>query len=154
MLQQVELALRSDCRCAITLDEMRSEASAAGLTGVEIEAALAQRSFDVRTSALVSLACAIKSDNAATLENARQQATALGWSDREIASFARIAKGMIDAPTLRPSAVASNRENRNFAAQQQGHFPFRPLRFPPHSSDHRAADRHGAGRKGQAHRSA
>ena len=92
--------------------------SAAGLTGVEIEAALAQRSFDVRTSALVSLACAIKSDNAAAIENARQQATALGWSDREIASFARIAKGMIDAPTLRPSAVASNRENRNFAAQQ------------------------------------
>ena len=118
MLQQVELALRSDCRCAITLDEMRSEASAAGLTGVEIEAALAQRSFDVRTSALVSLACAIKSDNAAALKNARQQATALGWSDREIASFARIAKGMIDAPTLRPSAVASNWENRNFAAQQ------------------------------------
>ena len=31
MLQQVELALRSDCQCAITLDELRIEASAAGL---------------------------------------------------------------------------------------------------------------------------
>ncbi|MEP5064296.1 hypothetical protein [Nisaea sp.] len=118
MLQQVELALRSDCRCAITLDEMRSEASAAGLTGVEIEAALAQRSFDVRTSALVSLACAIKSDNAAALENARQQATALGWSDREIASFARIAKGMIDAPTPRPFSSPSNGKDGHDAAKQ------------------------------------
>lgn len=118
MLQQVELALRSDCRCAITLDEMRSEASAAGLTGVEIEAALAQRSFDVRTSALVSLACAIKSDNAAAIENARQQATALGWSDREIASFARIAKGMIDAPTPRPFSSPSNGKDGHDAAKQ------------------------------------
>ena len=118
MLRQVELALRSDCRCAITLDEMRSEASAAGLTGVEIEAALAQRSFDVRTSALVSLACAIKSDNAAALENARQQATALGWSDREIASFARIAKGMIDAPTPRPFSSPSNGKDGHDAAKQ------------------------------------
>ena len=118
MLQQVELALRSDCQCAITLDELRLEASASGLTGVEIDAALAQRSFDVRTSALVSLACAIKSANAAALESARQQAADLGWSAKEIASFARIAKGMIDAPTPRSSAAFSNREDRNVAAKQ------------------------------------
>ncbi len=117
MLQQVELALRSDCQCAITLDELRIEASAAGLTGVEIDAALAQRSFDVRTSALVSLACAIKSANAAALESARQQAATLGWSDEEIAEFARIARGMIDAPTPSPSAAASRREDRHAAAK-------------------------------------
>ena len=118
MLQQVELALRSDCQCVVTLDELRLEASASGLTGVEIDAALAQRSFDVRTSALVSLACAIKSANAAALESARQQAYTLGWSDEEIAQFARIAKGMIDTPTPRPSAAFSNREDRNVAAKQ------------------------------------
>ena len=118
MLQQVELALRSDCRCAITLDEMRSEASAAGLTGVEIEAALAQRSFDVRTSALVSLACAIKSANAAALENAKQQALALGWSGEEIALFARIAEGMIDGSTPRPFSSPSNGKDGHDAAKQ------------------------------------
>lgn len=118
MLQQVELALRSDCRCAITLDELRLEASAAGLTGVEIEAALAQRSFDVRTSALVSLACAIKSANAAALENAQQQALALRWSDKEIALFTRIAEGMVDGLTRRPFSSPSNREDGYVAAKQ------------------------------------
>jgi ribosomal protein L12E/L44/L45/RPP1/RPP2 len=118
MLQQVELALRSDCQCVVTLDELRLEASASGLTGVEIDAALAQRSFDVRTSALVSLACAIKSANAAALESARQQAAALGWSEKEIAECARIAKGMIEGPTPRPLAAPSRREDRHVAAKQ------------------------------------
>lgn len=117
MLQQVELALRGDCQCAVTLDELRLEASASGLTGVEIDAALAQRSFDVRTSALVSLACAIKSANAAALESARQQAATLGWSDKEIAEFGRIAKGMIDAPTPSPFTAASRREDPHVAAK-------------------------------------
>lgn len=95
VLRQVELALLSDCGCAVTLGEIRDEASAAGLTGVEIEAALAQRSFDVRTSALVALACAIKSAQGPKLETARQQAAALAWSADEIAAFERIAKAMI-----------------------------------------------------------
>lgn len=95
VLRQVELALLSDCDCAITLGEIRNEASAAGLTGVEIEAALAQRSFDVRTSALVALACAIKSAQGTMLETARQRAAALAWSADEIAAFERIAESMI-----------------------------------------------------------
>lgn len=92
---QLKLALLSDCGCMRTLENARSRASEAGLCGAEVEAAILSRSFDIRTSAIIAVACALKAGNAAGLGEARNAAVQLGWSSKEIASFEALALEII-----------------------------------------------------------
>lgn len=81
---QLKLALLGDCGCLRTLTKVEKEAKLAGLTGAEIDAALAGRSFEARTAAALSYACAVKSGQPALLERTRTRALQFGVSDDEL----------------------------------------------------------------------
>jgi hypothetical protein len=81
---QVTLAIFSGCGCDETMAAADSDARLAGLTGAEIDQALAGRSFSARESAAVSLACAMKSENADEIAAARTRAETFGLCPIEI----------------------------------------------------------------------
>lgn len=85
---QLKLALLCDCGCHETLNRLEHEARRSGLTGAEIDAALAGRSFEARTAAAVTFACALKSGDAGQLERARLRAVQFGISDLELNAIA------------------------------------------------------------------
>lgn len=95
VVSQLELALLNDCGCDRTLDAARATASEAGLSGAEIEAALGKRSFDIRTSAIVALACAMKAGDAKRLKAARIEARQLGWTTQEIGRFEGLSRAIL-----------------------------------------------------------
>lgn len=85
---QLRLALLGDIGCDRTLTDLNREARAIGLTGAEIDAARAGRSFEARTAAAILFACAIKAGDQARVEAARTRAIRLGVSNMELAEVA------------------------------------------------------------------
>ncbi len=92
---QLKLALLGDCGCSKTLSRLEREARSSGLTGAEIDAALGGRSFEARTAAVVSYACALKAGDADLLEQAWTRARQLGVTDDELSAIAREAKQIL-----------------------------------------------------------
>ena len=84
ILCQLKLALLNDCGCEDTLSKAEEDARDAGLSGADIDAALGERSFDVRTAAVLALGCAIKNGDAAARYSARERALAVGLTAEEL----------------------------------------------------------------------
>lgn len=84
----LELALLADCGCAETLATLDRQARKAGFTGAEIDAALEGRSFETRTAAAVTFACALKSGEQERVAQARGRAHRLGITDGELQAIA------------------------------------------------------------------
>jgi hypothetical protein len=92
---QLKLALLGDCGCLRTLTEIEDEAKLAGLTGAEIDAALAGRSFEARTAAALAFACMVKSGQRALVDQARTRALHLGVTDCELEAVDAEAKRIL-----------------------------------------------------------
>lgn len=75
---QLRLALLGDAACEGSLATLESEARSAGLSGAEIDAALAGRSFEVRTAALLAFAGAFRGGDQADVERKRRACARLG----------------------------------------------------------------------------
>lgn len=86
VLAQLRLAVLADCGCERTLAALDLGARQAGLTGAEIDAALAGRSFEAQTAAALVFACAIKSGDQAQIALARERAARVGTSDADLAT--------------------------------------------------------------------
>jgi hypothetical protein len=84
ILSQLRLALLSDCGCKGTLAKAEDDARGAGLTGAEIDAALAERSFDVRTSAILAFGCALKQGELTACTEAEKHALSCGLDPDEL----------------------------------------------------------------------
>lgn len=80
---QVRLALSQE-----TIETLAADASRAGLTGDEIDAARAGRSFDIQAEAAIALALRLKA-GACTLA-ARRQAEHVGLRDGELSAIAAL----------------------------------------------------------------
>jgi hypothetical protein len=91
IMAKLRLALLGDCGCLRTLGELSAEARSHGLTGAEIDIALAGRSFEARSDAAIAYACAIKSGEPDTLEAAHARALRLGLSASDLAMVAEAA---------------------------------------------------------------
>ncbi|WP_422344663.1 hypothetical protein [Parasphingorhabdus sp.] len=87
ILSQLKLALLNDCGCEDTLSRAEEEARDAGLSGADIDAALGERSFDVRTMAVLAFGCALKNGDVTARESARERALALGLTAEELDFF-------------------------------------------------------------------
>lgn len=87
ILSQLKLALLNDCGCEDTLSKAEEDARDAGLSGADIDAALGERSFDVRTTVVLALGCALKNGDVAAGESARERALALGLTAEELDFF-------------------------------------------------------------------
>lgn len=98
IVSQLELALSSDCRCQKTLGAIRHKASRSGLTEAEIRAALDHRSFDIRTSALIELACALKARETGSITAARIAALSVGWTWADIELLEAMAEAARQGP--------------------------------------------------------
>jgi hypothetical protein len=84
IMAQLRLALLSDCGCHKTLGALADEAQSHGLTGAEIDTALAGRSFEARADAALAYACAIKSGATDAIAGAHARAARLGLSQMEL----------------------------------------------------------------------
>lgn len=80
---QVRLALSQD-----TVETLAADASRAGLTGDEIDAARAGRSFDIQAEAAIALALRLRAGEC-TIE-ARRQAEHVGLRDGEVSAIAAL----------------------------------------------------------------
>ena len=89
---QLKLALTSDCGCQETLSNLQQDAKSAGLTGAEIDAALAGRSFEARTAAIIAFVCALKAENQERIDATRTTAVMLGITSAELSAIADEAK--------------------------------------------------------------
>lgn len=78
VLAQLQLALLADCGCERTLAALDHGARRAGLTGAEIDAALAGKSFEARTAAALAFACALKAGDHVQIDLARERAARFG----------------------------------------------------------------------------
>lgn len=92
---QLKLALLGDCGCRKTLASLEDEARSSGLTGAEIDAARGGRSFEARTAAALSFACAIKAGDSGAIEQARTRALRFGVTDEELRIIAEEAKQIL-----------------------------------------------------------
>jgi hypothetical protein len=92
---QLKLALLGDCGCAQTLGGLARDARRRGLTGAEIDTALAGRSFEARSDAAIAYACAIKSGDGKALAAAHARALRIGLTQREIDAVARTARRIL-----------------------------------------------------------
>ncbi len=84
ILGQLRLALLNDCGCEDTLSKAQEDAREAGLTGAEIDAALVERSFDVRTSAILAFGCALKHGDLSACTKAELHALSCGLTRDEL----------------------------------------------------------------------
>lgn len=91
---QIELALLNNCNDDKTLQRVQDSARNAGLLTAEIDAALAQRSFDIRTHAAIRLACAIQHGDPTSLFFARKRARAIGITAQTIADIEQLVHAM------------------------------------------------------------
>ena len=87
---QVELALDAECACESTRDQQDARARKLGLVGVEVDAARARTSFDVRTAVAVDLACALVSEDHKRIRAAEQQALAVGFNPDELKQLRKL----------------------------------------------------------------
>ncbi len=83
-LSQLRLALLSDCGCEDRLSKAKDDARDAGLSGAEIDAALVERSFDVRTSSVLAFACALKHGDLSACAKAENHALSCGLTRDEL----------------------------------------------------------------------
>lgn len=97
ILSQLRLAMLKDCGCEDTLSQAQETARVAGLSAAEIDAALGERSFDVRTSAVLALGCALKNGDLPAYAKAERHALACGLTGEELAYFMRMARQFVDA---------------------------------------------------------
>lgn len=95
IMVQLRLALLGDCGCEKTLGRLAGEAQTHGLTGAEIDTALAGRSFEARSDAALTYACAVKSGEPAALEQAAARALRLGLTPDELAGVRTAALGIL-----------------------------------------------------------
>lgn len=86
---QLRLALLGDTACMITLAQLMNQAQRAGLSGAEIDAARAGRSFEVRASILLAYARALKQGDPIEADRKRQRGARLGVTAM---AFERIAQ--------------------------------------------------------------
>lgn len=86
---QLRLALLGDTASLTTLAQLMNQAQRAGLSGAEIDAALAGRSFEVRTSVLLAYARALKQGDPVEADLKRQRGARLGVT---ASAFDRIAQ--------------------------------------------------------------
>lgn len=84
VLAQLRLALLADCGCEQTLSALDLGARQAGLTGAEIDAAIAGKSFEARTDAALAFACAIRLDDQERIAVARERALRFGVSEGDL----------------------------------------------------------------------
>ncbi|MAY20642.1 MAG: hypothetical protein CL955_08495 [Erythrobacteraceae bacterium] len=97
ILSQLRLAMLNDCACEETLSHAQESARVAGLSAAEIDAALGERSFDVRTSAVLALGCALKNGDLPAYAKAEKYALACGLTHEELAYFMSMARQFVDA---------------------------------------------------------
>jgi len=81
---QLALALLARCVCCETRDKLEQEARSAGLTGAEIDAAWAGRSFDVKCSAAIGFALAVRSFSEIAIATSRTRALRMGLTREEL----------------------------------------------------------------------
>lgn len=81
---QLALALLARCACPETRAKFEQEARAAGLTGAEIDAAWAGRSFDVKCTAAIGFALAVRSFSDIAIANSRARALRMGLTSAEL----------------------------------------------------------------------
>ena len=79
VLVQLRLALLADCGCENTLADLDFAARRVGLTGAEIDAALAGTSFGAQTAAALAFACALKTGDQGQIDIASARAMRLGF---------------------------------------------------------------------------
>jgi hypothetical protein len=84
VLAQLRLALLADCGCERTLSALSLGARQAGLTGAEIDAAIAGKSFEARTDAALAFACAIKLGDRERIARAHERALRFGVSEADL----------------------------------------------------------------------
>lgn len=77
---QIEVALDQYCDCSKTLSSQERRADQLGLTRAEVDAARAQRGFDVHTAAAIDFACAIASQEQTRIFVASVKALRVGLS--------------------------------------------------------------------------
>lgn len=92
----LKLALLGDCACLKTLGALSIEASAQGLTGAEIDVALARRSFEARADAAIAYACALKTGDAEALASAQERAFRLGLAASELEVIAGLSRQILE----------------------------------------------------------
>lgn len=78
VLAQLRLALLADCGCEKTIAALDLGARQAGLTGADIDAALAGKSFEARTAAALAFACALKAGDQDQIDLTRERAIRFG----------------------------------------------------------------------------
>ncbi|WP_120075946.1 hypothetical protein [Aurantiacibacter odishensis] len=98
ILSQLRLAMVSDCGCEDRLSSAQDAARGAGLSAAEIDAALGERSFDVRTSAVLAVACALKNGDLQAYDMAEKQALACGLTGDELEFFMTFALRFREIP--------------------------------------------------------
>lgn len=81
---QLALALLARCTCSETREKFEQEARAAGLTGAEIDAAWAGRSFDVKCTAAIGFALAVRSFSDIAIADSRARALRMGLTREEL----------------------------------------------------------------------
>lgn len=81
---QLALALLARCACCETREKLEHDARHAGLTGAEIDAAWMGRSFDVKCSAAIDFALAVRSFSEIAIANSRSKALRMGLTLEEL----------------------------------------------------------------------
>jgi hypothetical protein len=81
---QLALALLARCACCETRNRLEQQARSAGLTGAEIDAAWAGRSFDVKCSAAIGFALAVRSFSEIAIATSRARALRMGLTREEL----------------------------------------------------------------------
>lgn len=97
---QLKLALMGDCGCPQALEEIEAHARELGLTGAEIDVAYTGLSFEARSSASLSFACALKSGSSDLVEQTRQRALRLGMVEKELNQIAIEARHIMSSLRL------------------------------------------------------
>ena len=86
----VEIALTHDSDRSRTIERQEKAARHLGVTGAEMDAARAGRSFDVKSGAAVRLALAVQSQNRSAITAARERASQVGLNESDLAAIERL----------------------------------------------------------------
>ena len=81
MTLQVEAGLKNDGDCAEAITKLFERGRQLGFSRAEMDAAFKGSSFEVRTSAAVTFACALKRGETAVIAAARNVAARAGLTD-------------------------------------------------------------------------
>lgn len=95
ILAQLRLALLGDCGCPDTLAAMTDAAREHGMTGAEIDTALSGRSFEARSNAAITFACAIRSGDPDAIASARERASRMGLDEDDLDAVDAAARSIL-----------------------------------------------------------